>query len=474
VTDESHLQLTVKDGDSALSLSKARSGLIARGRSDAATLAVRFSGVTGEAAKVSIPEGVCNKCGERRELVLADCVCGSCRDSLDKEWADVAATDWVFVAVVVVEWGARFRGSVATGKPAGPELSSESMFQREVPAKASVVEILGALRASLASAKPRRPDKVYRYVFRHTTYAQMKLHWATCSVRANQSPWVERIAGLATPEDEAQMRLVCERSKRPDSPDHPEDIAVGTFGGWPLSRLVFIRPANLLDIAEYKQSQHERERREAGKLMYYYSREHRRVVCKNIPEGEQQENAEAVHIFRKATEQGNDLAQYDLGLMYYNGGLGNGFLGVTQDYAEAARWYRKAAEQGNAGAQTNLGLMYVAGQGVPEDNREGIKWFRKAAEQDHAVAQFNLGLMYQNGAGVPQDYVTAHMWLNLAAARAARDNQRKLYNLSRAAAEDNQKEFFQTRDALEAKMTPEQIAEAQRLAREWKPMSAGP
>ena len=64
-----------------------------------------------------------------------------------------------------------------------------------------------------------------------------------------------------------------------------------------------------------------------------------------------------------------------LGLMYDRG------EGVPQNYIEAATWYRKAAEQGNADAQYNLGIMYSFGKGVPEDDAEAAKWFRKAAEQ---------------------------------------------------------------------------------------------
>jgi len=60
-------------------------------------------------------------------------------------------------------------------------------------------------------------------------------------------------------------------------------------------------------------------------------------------------------------EQGVAEAQFNLGLMYYNG------QGVRQDYAEAVRWYRQAAEQGNAEAQNNLGAMYAIGQGVRQD-----------------------------------------------------------------------------------------------------------
>ena len=64
--------------------------------------------------------------------------------------------------------------------------------------------------------------------------------------------------------------------------------------------------------------------------------------------------------------------------------------------------------------------------------------------------QFALGTMYENGLGVPQDYVLAHMWLNLSAAQGIK-----------AAA--------LTRDDLAERMTTAQIADAQKLAREWKP-----
>jgi TPR repeat protein len=129
--------------------------------------------------------------------------------------------------------------------------------------------------------------------------------------------------------------------------------------------------------------------------------------------------------------------------------------GVPQDYAEALRWYRKAADQGDAGAQSNLGVMYAKGQGVPQDSAEAARWYRKAADQGEAVGQFNLGGMYAEGQGVPQEYVTAHMWLNLAAAKDGEDDAAK------------------ARDTIAKEMTREQLAEAQRLAREWKPKPEG-
>ena len=126
-----------------------------------------------------------------------------------------------------------------------------------------------------------------------------------------------------------------------------------------------------------------------------------------------------------------------------------------QDYATVLRLLRPLAEQGDARAQFNLGFMYAKGQGVPKDYVQAVKWYRLAADQGNAGAQFNLGFMYRNGQGVPKDYVLASMWRNLAAAGASDADARE-----RAA---------KARDALATMMTPAQIAEAQRMSREWKP-----
>ncbi len=163
--------------------------------------------------------------------------------------------------------------------------------------------------------------------------------------------------------------------------------------------------------------------------------------------------ATALREFRPLANQGVTAAQFNLALMYSEG------KGVPQDYAEAVKWYRKAANQGDANAQFNLGNMYNDGRGVPQDYAEAVKWYRKAAAQGQAHAQNNLGLMYSKGQGVTQDYVRAHMWSNLAASRLPWGTERD--------------KVVKNRDLLAAKMTPAQIAEAQRLAREWKPKKEG-
>ncbi len=94
--------------------------------------------------------------------------------------------------------------------------------------------------------------------------------------------------------------------------------------------------------------------------------------------------------------------------------------------------------------------MYGKGEGVTQDFAEDIDWYRQSAEQGFAQAQYNLGYMYYKGEGVSQDYIAAHTFFDLAAAKGHKDAR-------------------ETRDRLAATMTADQIAEAQRRARAWKP-----
>jgi hypothetical protein len=155
--------------------------------------------------------------------------------------------------------------------------------------------------------------------------------------------------------------------------------------------------------------------------------------------------------FKPLADQGLAEAQYILGLMCQAG------QGVPKDYAEVVKWFRQAAEQGFPPAQRELGGLYANGQGVPQYHAEAIKWYRKAAEQGDDEAQFELGWAYADGNSVPQDFIQAYMWFDLAAA-----------HVNDTYAEDYAKDF---KDSLAEKMTPAQIAEAQRLARKWKPKS---
>jgi len=158
-----------------------------------------------------------------------------------------------------------------------------------------------------------------------------------------------------------------------------------------------------------------------------------------------------LEIVRPLAENGDPRAQSLLGRLYYRG------RAVRQDQVEALKWFRRAADQGDAIAQFNLGVMYSEGQGVPQDNAESAKWYRLAADQGNPQAQYNLGLWYAQGAGGTPDNVQAYMWFNLAAARFPPGDTR---GRSLAAS---------SRDAVATDMTSEQIAQAQKLARDWQP-----
>ena len=87
---------------------------------------------------------------------------------------------------------------------------------------------------------------------------------------------------------------------------------------------------------------------------------------------------------------------------------------------------------------------------MTEDDAEAVKWFRKVAEQNLADAQYILGVCYDSGEGVAKDEIEAYKWWLLAAGHGNDDPK---YNMT----------------IVENKMTREQIAEGQRLARDFKP-----
>ena len=165
--------------------------------------------------------------------------------------------------------------------------------------------------------------------------------------------------------------------------------------------------------------------------------------------GVRMELAHALRWFRLAANQGHAKSQFNLGFMSEQG------RGVPQDDTEAARWFRLAADQGLTSAQLRLSDMYWLGRGVPQDAEEAARWMRIAAEQGEPVAQVRLGDMCRRGRGVPRDIVEAARWYYLAADEGSSTAQFRLA-------------------VIEAELSAEQIAKAQRLAREWTPTGGQP
>ncbi len=157
-------------------------------------------------------------------------------------------------------------------------------------------------------------------------------------------------------------------------------------------------------------------------------------------QGVTQDFKQAAYWYEQAAKQGVASAQNNLALLHDKG------QGVTQDFKQAAYWYEQAAKQGYDIAQFNLAELYYDDRGV-QDYKLALYWYEQAAKQGYSNAQFNLGAAYANGLGVIQDFIQAHRWMNIASASGHQDARR-------------------VRDEIIApKMTPQQIQQAQALAR---------
>ena len=163
-------------------------------------------------------------------------------------------------------------------------------------------------------------------------------------------------------------------------------------------------------------------------------------ICYEFGNGVAVDQTAAADWYRRAADQGHPTAQRNLGNMYFNG------WGVPQDMDKAVDWYEKAAAQGNISAQFNIGYVYAA---VKEDYVAALEWWLKSANAGYPPAMSNLGVLYRDGLGTAQDTIQAYMWFYLAAELA-----------------DQQAEHW--RNELASSMSAEQIAEAEKLVREWK------
>ena len=153
--------------------------------------------------------------------------------------------------------------------------------------------------------------------------------------------------------------------------------------------------------------------------------------------------------FESLARRGNAAAQYNLAIMYHKG------QGVTQDNLVAIQWYRNAARQDHAGAQHNLGVMYGRGDGVNVDVKEAAQWFHRAADNGHFKSLMVLGTIYHEGEGVPKDNVQAYKWFKVAAMLLQPGDLRDV--------------ALDSMRYLAGLMTPEEMEEAIKLAKDWSP-----
>jgi TPR repeat protein len=149
--------------------------------------------------------------------------------------------------------------------------------------------------------------------------------------------------------------------------------------------------------------------------------------------------------------QGDPNAQSNVALAYLTGD------GVPNDTSQAVAWLNKAGDRADPVAQVAVGMFYHNGWGVPQDDAEAVKWYRRAANQGNAqgtaMAQYAMGVAYFTGQGVFQDFTYAYAWLNLACSGLGPSKMRD--------------QAVAMRDALAAKLTPEQLATAQQMGRDW-------
>jgi len=139
---------------------------------------------------------------------------------------------------------------------------------------------------------------------------------------------------------------------------------------------------------------------------------------------------------------GYPTGQFSVGYAYQFG------RGTKVDHLEAVKWYRLSAENGVTQAQINLAALLMVGEGaVSADPIEGFKWYKKAAVSGSDRAQMGVAISYYIGRGAPKDFVEAYAWANLAAASGKVERSKEL------------------REEIEAKLSPEQIAEGQQRSK---------
>jgi TPR repeat protein len=126
-------------------------------------------------------------------------------------------------------------------------------------------------------------------------------------------------------------------------------------------------------------------------------------------------NPKAVEALVKLAQDGNSLAQFRLGSLYYHG------EGVPEDETKAIYWWKKSAAGGNVEAMYQIGHAHLFGSGVAktvlDPDREAAVWYFQAASAGHAEAAYTLGLLFLAGKGVIEDKNEAIRWFRLAASK---------------------------------------------------------
>ncbi|HEX5804039.1 MAG TPA: tetratricopeptide repeat protein [Azospira sp.] len=138
-------------------------------------------------------------------------------------------------------------------------------------------------------------------------------------------------------------------------------------------------------------------------------------------------HAQAAQMLVPLANDGNSLAQYRLGSLYYQG------RGVPEDEKQAIYWWKKAAAQGYTEAMFQLGSAFLFGAQaakiVPDPDREAAMWYFQAASAGHAEAQYHLGLLFLAGKGVIDSRKEAARWMEKAAAQGHPEARKALQSI---------------------------------------------
>ena len=148
-------------------------------------------------------------------------------------------------------------------------------------------------------------------------------------------------------------------------------------------------------------------------------------------------------------EAGDANAQFDLGIAYVNGIMGQ------PNYETAVKWIRRAAEQGLPEAQFALGAHYHRGEGVSQDYTQAVEWYRQAGLQGNAAAHFNLGYCHEIGEGVPQNRDEAIAWYRRAARQGDPEAKAALQDLTKGEADPDAETVISTRSQVAPTREPE-------------------
>ena len=129
--------------------------------------------------------------------------------------------------------------------------------------------------------------------------------------------------------------------------------------------------------------------------------------------------ADAVKILDPLAKAGNAVAQYQMGILHYNG------KGVPEDERKAVQLLTSSAQQGNVEAMYQLGNAYTFGSETPQlvadPDVEAANWYYKAAKQGNADAQYSIGLLFMAGKGLVKNDKEAMYWMQQAAKNGHKD-----------------------------------------------------